>query len=739
MKKRLLVPVLLAEILILFLAALPLVRFSPEEVSLGFSHWDCPEGRYDEGWGWSPEEGAQSSDAFLVSLPLELPRGDYLLTVEYEAEADQSLRLLDANNYGLLLPEGIVRLSRSGKTASTRVRADADIPVMRLQFSYGGRGAYSVLSARMMTDRAGLVRRLVLLVLLCAALDFFLLCPRLRIPAATALGIALLASLPLFMDKLADGHDCAFHLMRIEALADGLARGVFPLRLSALHLDGWGYPTSIYYGDLLLYLPALLRLLGFSVTGAYKAYIFFVNLKTAAAGLFCFTRISGDAKRGALLALAYCTAGYRLMDLYVRMAVGEYTAMLFLLPVLAGLWDLLAEEPRGRRLAADALLLALGFAGLATCHLISTELALAACIVVCVCLPHRSLRPRSLAAILAGAACSILLAAFFAVPLLDYLRSVPVSITAVPNPNASRIRVEGAHVSQLFAFFQSPFGGEGYNTPAGRFALTPGPALLALPAALALLLRKKGSRRLAVLSAFSLFFLWLSTDLFPWDWLEETRLGFLCGIQFPWRCLAVAVPLLCLLLSELLKDPACPKEAERWLLAACLLCAFVFTGQYAQEGSFIEPFDRAELLLSPDEVGGGEYMRYSPETDRVADDDRAALTAGIDSRNMDWLELTARDGLSFTLDAMASLDEAGEIRLPVFNYKGMTARDNEGNLLPVSDGENCRAVVAVPAGFDGQITVGFEEPFPWRAASRVSLAALLGALAAAVFLLMKRE
>lgn len=731
MKKRLLLSVLLVEVLILTLIAFPLLRFSSKEVPLGFSHWNCAEGRYDDGWGWSPE-GAQINDAFLTSPSLSLPRGDYRFSVEYEAEIDQSFRMVDENNYGLLLPEGTVHLSRSTKSATTRVRADADIPAMRICFSYNG-GTYSVISVRMETDAAGLSRRFILLFVLFAALDFFLIAPRLRIPAAAVLGIALLASLPIFMDKFADGHDCVFHLMRIEALSDGLLRGIFPLRISSIHLDGWGYPTSVYYGDLLLYFPAILRIAGFSITEAYKAYVFLINFLTAAVGLFCFSRISSDVKRGALLSLLYCTAGYRLMDLYVRMAVGEYTAMLFILPVTAGLWDLLTENPHKQQLLSDALLLAIGFAGLVTSHLISTELALIACIIVCLFLPQRSLRPRTLINIIAGAVISLLLAAFFTVPLLDYLKNVPVSITSVPNPNAQRIRVEGAHIAQLFSFFQSPFGGEGYNTPSGRFALTPGPVLLALPIALMLLLSKKGNLRLAILSVFSLFFLWLSTDLFPWDRLEETCLGFLCGIQFPWRFLTVALPFLCLLLSELMKNSTCPKEVEHWILAACLLSAFVFTGQYAQEGHFIEPFDQQEILLSPDEVGGGEYMRFSPEMNRVADDEREALINSIDSRNMDWLELLSRDGLSFTLDAMSDLEESGEIRLPVFHYRGITAQDSEGHPLSVSDGENCQLVITVPAGFDGTITVGFIEPKIWQIAEIVSLLTFFGFLATIFF------
>ena len=706
----------LAQLALVLCLLVPLLRFAPEEVPLAFVHWEA-QGRYDEGWGFSAE--GEATDAFLQSPPLALPRGAYTLHVAYEAEDDFALRLTDADNYGLLTPEGPVQLSRSARNAQVALECSADVPVCRIALSYSGRGALLIEDMRLTTSPAALRRRLVALCAFLLALDGFLVLKKRRDPRPPlfALGIALLCSLPLFMGKLPDGHDGIFHLMRIEALADGLARGVFPLRLSAIHLDGWGYPTSLYYGDLLLTPAALLRLCGFSVTGAVKAYCFLLNLATAAVSLSCFSRIAGDTRRGALLALAYCASGYRLMDLYVRMALGEYTAMLFLPMIAAGLFDLCRE---GKSPLGDALLLGMGFAGLAITHLLTAEMALFSAGLCVLPALSRVLRPRRLGAILLGAGLALLLSAFFVWPMLDSL-SLPVSITSVPSPNARRIQVEGAHLAQLFSPFASPIGGEATNAPSGRFALTPGLALIG--AFLLALWRWATTGKASPLLPLSALFLFLSTDLFPWDRLDDTAFSFLNALQFPWRWLTIACLLLTLLLGELLRPS---RGAERAVLLACVLPALLFAGQFTREATFMYPTDRGEICLHEDEIGGGEYLRYDPRTQQVVDDAREALTSDILQENLEWLDLLSREGLDFHLDAIVSPEQEGAIELPIFRYKGVVARDAQGRLLPVSDGERCRVRVSLPRGFDGQLTVRFEEPLSWRIAGLISLTALAG-------------
>ena len=143
------------------------------------------------------------------------------------------------------------------------------------------------------------------------------------------IGIALLASMPIFAMAIHNGHDLQFHLMRIEGLAAGIRQGQFPVRLESIWNDKYGYAT-LFYGDLLLYIPALLRLLGVTINAAYNAYILLMNVLTAVVSYRCFHAMVKEKDIALLMTAAYVTSAYRLMDIYVRAAVGEYSAMIFL-------------------------------------------------------------------------------------------------------------------------------------------------------------------------------------------------------------------------------------------------------------------------------------------------------------------------------------------------------------------------------------------------------------------------
>ena len=101
------------------------------------------------------------------------------------------------------------------------------------------------------------------------------------------------------------GQDLGFHLMRIEGIAEGLENGVFPVKMQGLWMEGYGYPVSVYYGDFLLYIPALLRLCGVPVVAAYKIFVALVNLGTGLLALYSFRKIFGDDRVALVCAAAY--------------------------------------------------------------------------------------------------------------------------------------------------------------------------------------------------------------------------------------------------------------------------------------------------------------------------------------------------------------------------------------------------------------------------------------------------
>lgn len=91
-----------------------------------------------------------------------------------------------------------------------------------------------------------------------------------------ALAVAvLISSFPYFSSFLPyiPHQDMVFHLYRIEGIAGALSDGQFPVRMQYSQFDGAGYPVSIMYGDLFLYFPAILVLLGLSATRAYSVFV----------------------------------------------------------------------------------------------------------------------------------------------------------------------------------------------------------------------------------------------------------------------------------------------------------------------------------------------------------------------------------------------------------------------------------------------------------------------------------
>ena len=185
------------------------------------------------------------------------------------------------------------------------------------------------------------------------------------------LGVTLLACGPFLTGGLWHGSDLGYHLRRIENIAMGLAAGQFPVRIQSDWVNGCGYAVGVFYGDALLYAPALLRLAGVPVSAAYDAYLFGITLCTAAAGYYAGRRLGGGRCACAAGAVLYTLSAYRLCDVTDRAALGEYTALAFLPLVAAGFWRTL--RPDRARLPGWALLV-LGLSGVLQSHLLSFEM-----------------------------------------------------------------------------------------------------------------------------------------------------------------------------------------------------------------------------------------------------------------------------------------------------------------------------------------------------------------------------
>ncbi|MDO4286032.1 MAG: 6-pyruvoyl-tetrahydropterin synthase-related protein, partial [Eubacteriales bacterium] len=352
-------------------------------------------------------------------------------------------------------------------------------------------------------------------------------------------GLALVATLPLYNDFGNFTHDIRFHLDRIEGMADWLSHlsAAQPLqRINEVDYAGAGYPSPVYYPELFLLVPALCRVLGGSLLTSYKIFVYLVNLMTAGLSYYAFAKLSGRRLVGAAGSALYTFSLYRLADVYTRGAVGEYLAMAFM-PLL--FWSLYEVVFRDRRRWG---MLALAMTGILQSHILSTVLSayLGALFVLCGLRSMIRDRGRFLA-LGKAAAVTVLVNLWFLVPLFQYSL---LPIQASSGQDGASLRGNAVYLSQIFALFTRSEGNNlGLGTTQEEMTLSVG-AVLAAGAVAALYYRLRDGRHRAQPPAQGLFLagaalsLWASTIYFPWDWAAQ--LPYLGRIQYVWRFLAPA-------------------------------------------------------------------------------------------------------------------------------------------------------------------------------------------------------
>lgn len=157
-----------------------------------------------------------------------------------------------------------------------------------------------------------------------------------KLITAGLISVIFFSSLPLYTNFLFDGHDLDFHMMRIWSLANEIKNGHWVAPIQTEVLNRYGYAAPLFYGQLFLYLPAVLHCMAVPLQVCYQVYVFAVNVTTC---LICYNCIKGlfkDKYLALLGSFLYAFSAYRIANIYLRSAVGEYTAMAFLPLILYG-------------------------------------------------------------------------------------------------------------------------------------------------------------------------------------------------------------------------------------------------------------------------------------------------------------------------------------------------------------------------------------------------------------------
>lgn len=548
---------------------------------------------------------------------------------------------------------------------------------------------------------------------------------------------AFYVSLFILLPYISSLHDIWFHMARIDGFAYAIKGGHFPVRINPVFLNGMGDLSATMYPGLFMYVPALLRIIGLSPLAAFEVWVLLINLATAIICYVTMQKLFCSRFMGTTVSIFYTFALYRLLDLFTRGAMGEFLAMIFLPCIILGVHELFwAEKP-------SAKWLAIGFWGVFNSHMLFTLVCVSACVVYGLFHLKKLFTKARIIALVKAAAAVCLLSAWTLVPFLMYSRmdlflyKIPADLQEYTMP-----------LRDLFISFITPFK---------KISLSIG-AIMGIGIIVYLFGKyvfkqpffkdnEKLSRIGSACLSGGLLFIFISSELFPWDMIMANPVlaPAIKSLQFPWRLLAFATILLAVVAALAVYRFYTPGKKGYVMLLCCFFAAAVFSSPYLS--SSLKP----ELVAISNKYDTTmySYNMYENLYLVIEDEDHNSYVSRLmhmppniqTTYQVEISEFKRKPaGLSFSYKLSGNVEDDVTAQLPIYYYPGYTAVDENGTRMEIGMNEDHLMLLSLPAEkAEGSVNVYYKERGLFILADIVSLLSYTGLIAFTIFKAIRKK
>ena len=560
---------------------------------------------------------------------------------------------------------------------------------------------------------------------------------------ACVLGMMLLLCV-LCVTLLPLGHDLCFHLYRIGAMAEELERTSFsiPIRILSVSYDNYGYGVPLFYGDLMLYIPAVLVTQGMDVVTAYKLLLVGILWLTFATMYHQLYRCSASKEFAFLAAVFNTFSTYFLLDLYIRMALGEACAFIFLPFVFCSFYNLLYQPKRG-----DWLYLTIGMSGLILSHNLTAIFTAVILGIWTILQLHRVIDKKAIGSIVLAVFTTVGLTASYT---FAFIEAYTVQRYQISGNNEYQMREFAEHSLELVDFFLP------YDFKKGLSILFhlnwdtekwhPGAVGVFLLAILFLAVKTRKCKKNKVLfvSFWISVFLYLCLFIKP---LVAWAAQFMSFMQFGWRILLFCTFAFSLYAAYLLHYCS----GKRWqivyvilaILAACytIVPRYLFPMYLDYRGieyikTINEEFYEHDIMgYSPN---GGD-MLYLPEGISGYLYEERGERIGCNHEDVKY-EFVRQDNKCRLIVFFNSYNDT-TFELPLYYYKGYAAVDRDsGNYLTVSSSENKLVTVSINGSMrEANLEIWYQGTFVQKLGNWISGVVLLALFLYGMFYCNRRK
>jgi hypothetical protein len=643
----------------------------------------------------------------VIETNLELKKGHYLINVDYTpASNSDSLKIYASQKWkygGTTTREyAVVPLPFDKTSLLFNIDIPDDIIYTAFQLSEN-RSAQTIRKINIQSTHFyyydSFILSIFIIVLLIAFFHAFNE-RRKREETVGLLVLIIITSIPLFSDFFYSPHDLVFHLMRIENLSDSILAGHFPVRMSYELLGGVGNAVPIMYPELFLYIPAILQITGASSLVSFKIFCFLINLSCVLIAYFSMKRICRSKYLGLIFSAMYTLCAWRLTNMYVRCAIGEALGMIFIPLVILGIYEIFYKDTR------KWYYLVIGITGMVQSHIISLFLT---GIFVCayILFNIKKINRIRLASLLKAVLFIFCLNAWFIIPLFIFM---PVA----PAPALFALPLSSLYVSQVFATFVSNNGGDLFRMGATQYE-TPftlgGIVLLGLLMFVYISLFTKdkyfaGLKRMGksyfIYGAFALFAASVYFPLYSLSPLFKY-------IQYSWRFLSIASPLLCMagslgLYMAFRKTTLKKHTVSLFIMLICVLGSAYQIDSYLQHPTLFHSKYETSFQTNPLLT---DYSYRESDSEYLKLHANKVVPSGDDIVITDYKRHLDRISVSFERQEVV---DNSYIEIPLSNFRGYKVEFNDDEMirLKVENGTNNFMRVFIPDSKKrGTITVHY--------------------------------
>lgn len=688
-----------------------------------------------------------STEKKVIFEGIKLQPGVYRIELEYEADTDL-IALCNVED-GTVFPGGLLcngeHMYSGLKQTEYHMWLYEGTENLQVVISYGGTGNLTTGNLKI-TETNQLWTMLLTVLLFCAALVYagliFFYYDQ-SYPVALekkhvffwVMVIGFIASIPCLNGYNFAGADLTYHLQRIEGVKDGLLSGQFPVRLEPEWVYNHGYANAIFYCNTLLYFPAILRLLGFTVTASYNAYCIALNIATAWIAYYCFGKIFEKRNIGIICSALYTISIFRIYKLMLAGAMGEGSAFTFLPLVLYGLYRVFAEDPKDKRYKTAWVPIMIGYAGLMQTHVLTCEITAFVTIVLCIVYIRKVFCKNTFLELAKGAISAALVSLWFLVPFLDYYMTQDVHIRHV---SARTIQERGLYWAQLLVHFWKTdisisFAGNDMQdiSPIGI-----GFVLIVILGLFFVLWFSGAFKKLeniengkkhfvkvtALLGALLLF---MSLNVFPWDRIQNINsvtAALVSSLQFPNRFLGWGTVCLVMIFGFCMLYFSQKDTKIYWIMAVVTIISVATSGMYLTDYA---NRDQGQFQLYNEEGMGFGYISGAEYLVEGTDKDKLTFADAVAGEGVDILAYQ-KDYLKVDMTCVNNTGAESYVDVPLLLYKGYRIVDAEsGQEMQLSPGENNVIRILIPANYEGRIKLDFVSPIYWRISEVITLVTII--------------